>query len=419
MRRLSLLAVLLLVPAAHAATGPTNGCPAPCSGQVSSPSRHATAVRPAGRSRRRGRRLRPGHGSARASAAARRSPRPTAPRMWLRAARLRDTVVAALPRRGRDALRTGWSSTGAGSSRASRRTAASPRSRGSPAARAPDGGHRRRTSSRSAIVHRLELRGDFEVETVSRDGKRLFLIEHLPSAGSPRYSVRLFDLSHDRLASKPLRGEGEPSVMAGLAWSGVGSPDGRWLLTLYLNTGRNVAFVHALDLVRSSPLCIFLPSGRRVRRAQALRADALARRAAARRDERGARCGRRDRPGDPEGRAHRTLRRDAEAAAAPARSRARSRGTGARSTSARDGTSGPTTPRTGSCAARIGPAVRSRASASPLGDRRVHALRADGRMLTFDAATGADRRDERGTRRPRERCRGDDTAEEGGRPCSG
>jgi hypothetical protein len=50
--------------------------------------------------------------------------------------------------------------------------------------------------------------------------------------------------------------------MAGLAWSGVGSPDGRWLLTLYLNTGRNLAFVHALDLVRSSPLCIFLPSGR-------------------------------------------------------------------------------------------------------------------------------------------------------------
>ena len=49
--------------------------------------------------------------------------------------------------------------------------------------------------------------------------------------------------------------------MAGLAWSGIGSPDGRWLLTLYLNTGRNVAFVHALDLVRSSPLCIFLPSG--------------------------------------------------------------------------------------------------------------------------------------------------------------
>jgi hypothetical protein len=111
------------------------------------------------------------------------------------------------------------------------------------------------------VAHRLRLRGDFEVETVSRDGKRLFLIEHLVGTDSPRYLVRLFDLSRDRLAAKPLRGAGEPSVMAGLAWSGIGSPDGRWLLTLYLNTGRNVAFVHALDLVRSSPLCIFLPSG--------------------------------------------------------------------------------------------------------------------------------------------------------------
>ena len=37
MRHLIALAVLLLVPAAEAATRPTNGCPAPCSGQVSSP----------------------------------------------------------------------------------------------------------------------------------------------------------------------------------------------------------------------------------------------------------------------------------------------------------------------------------------------------------------------------------------------
>ena len=113
---------------------------------------------------------------------------------------------------------------------------------------------------KSRVVHRLRLDGDFEVDTVSKDGTRLFLIQHLPTTGAPRYLVRLFDLSRGRLASKPLRGPGEPSVMAGLAWSGVGSPDGRWLLTLYLNTARNLAFVHALDLERSSPLCIFLPS---------------------------------------------------------------------------------------------------------------------------------------------------------------
>jgi DNA-binding beta-propeller fold protein YncE len=49
--------------------------------------------------------------------------------------------------------------------------------------------------------------------------------------------------------------------MTGYAWGGVASRDGRWLLTLYLNTQRSVAFVHALDVERRRPLCIDLPSG--------------------------------------------------------------------------------------------------------------------------------------------------------------
>jgi hypothetical protein len=113
---------------------------------------------------------------------------------------------------------------------------------------------------RARVVHRFLLRGNFEVETVSNDGKRLFLIQHLREDGAARYLVRLYDLSTRRLQSEPLRG-GEDRVMAGYAWSGVAAPDGRWLLTLYLNTRRSTAFVHALDLRRSSPACINLPSG--------------------------------------------------------------------------------------------------------------------------------------------------------------
>jgi DNA-binding beta-propeller fold protein YncE len=41
----------------------------------------------------------------------------------------------------------------------------------------------------------------------------------------------------------------------------VASPDGRWLLTLYLSTRRDVAFIHALNLIDKYPLCIDLPSG--------------------------------------------------------------------------------------------------------------------------------------------------------------
>lgn len=111
---------------------------------------------------------------------------------------------------------------------------------------------------RGTRAHVMRLRGDFEVETISRDGKRLFLIEHF--AGR-QYNVREYDLSRERLVANPLRAQGV-KIMAGYAWSGVASPDGRWLLTLYLSTPGKLAFVHSLDLERSRPACIGLPSGR-------------------------------------------------------------------------------------------------------------------------------------------------------------
>ena len=255
MRRLVLLTLIVLLPVGSAAA---NGCPAPCSGQVSSlDGRQFLYVQPAGvggtvdaydpSTGVRLFSLPPGITSADGVSHVNAS------------ARRRDTVVSRY--RVADGTTAEWMIVDG----RWRLGGVSPNGRFVALAR--QSGDRRRTdvtvvnTVSKKVEHRLRLRGNFEVETVSRDGKRLFLIEHLRSPGAPRYLVRLFDLSRDRLATKPLRGAGEPSVMAGLAWSGVGSPDGRWLLTLYLNTGRNLAFVHALDLVRSSPLCIFLPSG--------------------------------------------------------------------------------------------------------------------------------------------------------------
>ena len=108
------------------------------------------------------------------------------------------------------------------------------------------------------VVHRANLAGRFEVETISHDGKRLFLIEHLQSG---RYLVRLYDLTRGQLKTQALKASGEGAPMVGLAWSGVGSPNGRWLLTLYLNTHQNHAFVHALDMEKGQPACVDLPSG--------------------------------------------------------------------------------------------------------------------------------------------------------------
>jgi hypothetical protein len=114
---------------------------------------------------------------------------------------------------------------------------------------------------RGSFVHRVELKGRFEIETLSADGRRLFLIQHLDAS---RYLVRLYDVAHGRLKTQPLTASGGDAPMIGDAWSGVASPDGRWLLTLYLNTRHNHAFVHALDLEQSAPTCIDLPSAKRL-----------------------------------------------------------------------------------------------------------------------------------------------------------
>jgi len=385
MRRLVMLAVLLLVPAAGAATSPTNGCPAPCSGQISSPAgTQLLYVQPAGVGGAVDAydpvsggwifSLPPGITSADGISHVTASAR----RLGTVVSRLRvanATVASSMIVAGR------W-----------RLAGVSPNGRFAALVRQPV--DRRRTdvtivsTSAGRVAHRLELPGDFEVETVSRDGKRLFLIEHLPGTGSPRYLVRLFDLSRDRLASTPLRGKGEPSVMAGLAWSGVGSPDGRWLLTLYLNTGRNVVFVHALDLVRSSPLCIFLPSqggfdalkrygltlspdGRRLYATNAALGVVAEIDLATRKVVRTARFA-----------ATRNLSGPGSLTGTISRNGRTLYFSPGRDLWAYDAAYGVVRGpyRTGGAIAGFGFAA---------GDRRVHALRADGRMLAFDAATGA------------------------------
>lgn len=112
------------------------------------------------------------------------------------------------------------------------------------------------------VTHAFTLEGNFEVETISAAGDSLFLIEHRPALKPAHYLVRLYDLAAQKLQPGALRAKtATEEIMTGLAWGGLASTDGRWLLTLYLNTARNVAFIHALDLVNKIPFCIDLPSG--------------------------------------------------------------------------------------------------------------------------------------------------------------
>jgi hypothetical protein len=114
----------------------------------------------------------------------------------------------------------------------------------------------------SRIAHVLRLDGNFDVDAVSAGGNSLFLVQHQPAIDTEHYLIRLYDLASNTLQEGALRDKtNTDEVMTGYAWEGVGSADGQWLLTLYLNTKRDNAFVHSLDLVNQYPVCITLPSG--------------------------------------------------------------------------------------------------------------------------------------------------------------
>ncbi len=251
MRRLLPLVLLVLIPAPSAALA--DGCPLPCSGQSSSPSGSKLLfVQPAGpggplvvydtRTRAPRFSLPPGMASADGQGY-------FSARVTHRGTRLNQYYAPS------GELMNAWLQPGrwtlGGVSPTGRWVALTRRRPATTTVRIFDVG-------RGRLAHVLRLRGAFEVETVSRDGKRLFLIQHL---GGKRYNVRQYDLSHERLVARPLRAAGV-KIMAGYAWSGVASPDGRWLLTLYLSTQRKAAFVHSLNLRRSRPACVNLPSGR-------------------------------------------------------------------------------------------------------------------------------------------------------------
>jgi hypothetical protein len=119
----------------------------------------------------------------------------------------------------------------------------------------------RRTATRLAVLdgttgrvlRLVKLRGNLEAEAVSKDGRRLFLVQWLHGG----YVVRGYDTRERRLAT--IRAGGDPAVMRGAAWGSVASPDGRWLLTLYLEPGGEIA-IHALDIRRGRAACIDLPA---------------------------------------------------------------------------------------------------------------------------------------------------------------
>jgi hypothetical protein len=108
------------------------------------------------------------------------------------------------------------------------------------------------------VMRRLDLRGHFAYDTVSPNGRFLYLIEHFSDTDVLRYRVRAYDLRRGRLLPRVIVDKRQPDEpMSGMPSARLTSPDGRKVFTLYVNPEH--PFVHLLDTVAQTAFCIDLP----------------------------------------------------------------------------------------------------------------------------------------------------------------
>jgi hypothetical protein len=109
--------------------------------------------------------------------------------------------------------------------------------------------------TRSFARRTLELRGHFAFDALSRDGRRLYLIERLSARDARLYRVRTYDLVRGRLLERVVADKRTlQTAMRGLPVARATSRDGRWAYTFY--AGGAHPFVHALDTSRSEAVCL-------------------------------------------------------------------------------------------------------------------------------------------------------------------
>jgi hypothetical protein len=122
-----------------------------------------------------------------------------------------------------------------------------------------------RRLSRFAIVDarrlrlraRIVLRRDWSFDAISPDGSMLYLTQTLDKSAT-RYAVRAYDLRAHGLLAKPVVDPSEPDEpLRGYPVTRITGPGGRWEYTLYL--GGHEPFIHALDTVEATSICIDLP----------------------------------------------------------------------------------------------------------------------------------------------------------------
>jgi hypothetical protein len=102
----------------------------------------------------------------------------------------------------------------------------------------------------------IDLTGTFDFDAISNDGQRIYMIEYLSGAS---YRVRMYDVANAQLDPNIVVDKTDGAVlMTGIRVSGVASPDGQWLYSVYARPNSG-AFIHALNLTGTFAFCLDLP----------------------------------------------------------------------------------------------------------------------------------------------------------------
>ena len=108
------------------------------------------------------------------------------------------------------------------------------------------------------VAKRIDLNGRFDFDAVNNTGQSVYVIEY-PNAADSYYHVRVYEVLAGQLGAYTVVDKGGPGeIMTGVRLSGVFSPDGQWLYSLYARENQG-AFVHALNLSSPYAFCLDLP----------------------------------------------------------------------------------------------------------------------------------------------------------------
>ncbi len=115
------------------------------------------------------------------------------------------------------------------------------------------------------LVKNFQVNGNFDLDAVSPNGSRVYLLERLNDS-SGHYYVRLYDVNKSQLAQGIVADKSELNDprMVGSALTRQMASDGTRAYTLYTDTRGNIAFVHILPLASdyNGARCINLPAGK-------------------------------------------------------------------------------------------------------------------------------------------------------------